>query len=461
MKNLIFNVEFLSDIVLPASSNTEGKIEALDFIAGSNFLGMASKEYDKFENSFAVFHSGKVRFGDATLLQDETPTYKIPLCFFHEKLNKNRVVNQLHTPLSVLTQAKQFRDGYITKDFSLALLDYNYAQKSAYDKSKRRSRDSSMYGYSAIEKGTEWQFVLKYDESISANDIARIKKNLVGKKRLGKSKSSQYGQVNITQVKREVEQIEDMSLGKEVILYVKSRLALVDKDGNPTYDLSCLVDGLDDKQIDWSRTQLRTSTYNRYDGARKTKDTQRVVINSGSVIVLKNINQDIVDSIKRGVGVYLSEGFGEILINPSFLSKVEPLGLKKFKKNKSDVAVEINDDMVKFLFMKNEEKKQKLHLANSVHEFIEKNKNIYSKAMNSQWGTIRSLCSSSSDVLIKNAVQAYIVDGVAKDKWQGKKSKNLLDAIDKSSSPLAFTKLLSMEMPKVKNSDDKKEQKDD
>ena len=133
MKDLIFNVAFLSDIVLPASSNTEGKIEALDFIAGSNFLGMVAKdkEYDKFENSFNVFHSGKVRFGDATLLQDETPTYKIPLCFFHEKLNKNKVVNQLYTSLSELEQAKQFREGYMSKDFSFSLVNYTYAQKSA------------------------------------------------------------------------------------------------------------------------------------------------------------------------------------------------------------------------------------------------------------------------------------------------------------------------------------------
>ena len=459
MKNLIFKIEFLSDIVLPASSNTEGKIETLDFIAGSNFLGMVAKEYNEFEKSFDVFHSGKVRFGDATLLQNDTPTYKVPLSFFHEKLDKKITVNQLHVPLSNLEQAKQFREGYITKEFSLALLDYNYAQKSAYDKSKRRSRDSSMYGYSAIEKGTEWQFVLKYDKSISENDLERIKKNLVGKKRLGKSKSSQYGQVNITLVEREVENIEDRTLHDEMTLYVKSRLALVDEGGNPTYDLKYLTDGLEDEQIDWSRTQLRTSTYNRYDGSRKTKDTQRVVINSGSVIVLKNITEEIIEAIAKGVGVYLSEGFGEVLINPSFLDS-KPFTLNKFEKNKSDVPVKITDNMVEFLFMKNEEKKQKLHLASSVHKFIEENQHIYSKAMNAQWGTIRSFCASSSDELIKNVVQAYVVNGVAKDKWQGEKSKSLLDAIDKSNSPLAFTKLLSMEMPKVKESD-KKEQKND
>jgi hypothetical protein len=454
MKTLIFNVEFLSDIILPATSNTEGKIEYLDFISGSNFLGMVAKEYDKFRDSFTVFHSREVRFGDATVLQGDRVTYKIPLCFFYEKLTPTTVVNQLHTPLSELEQAKQFRDGYITKDFSFGLLDYNYAQKSAYDKSKRRSRDGYMYGYSAISKGTKWQFVLRYSKNIESIDIERIKKNLLGKRRLGKSKSSQYGEVKITLADNRVESIEDLTLKDEMIIYVKSRLALVDKSGNPTYDLTNLAEGLSDTQIDWSRTQLRTSTYNRYDSKRESRDSQRVVINSGSVIVLKNIKSKVVEELKRGVGVYLSEGFGEVLINPSFLME-KSFELQKYRSDKKTTPIPIKDEMVKFLSMKGEEKKNRLRVAMSVHQFIETHRAIYSKAMNSQWGTIRSICTSSSDAFIKNAIEAYIVDGVAKDKWQERKrGEKLLKAIEKSSSPLAFTKLLSIQMPKLKENQD-------
>ena len=89
-----------------------------------------------------------------------------------------------------------------------------------------------------------------------------------------------------------------------------------------------------------------------------------------------------------------------------------------------------------------------------VDDFIKNNQNIYSKAMNAQWGTIRSLCVTSSDDLIANAIRAYISKGVAKDKWDGKKSQRLLEAIDRNSNPLAFTKLLSMEMPKLKEKRD-------
>jgi hypothetical protein len=54
MNKLTFKIEFLSDIVLQASSNTQGNIELLDFIPGSNFLGMVAKNYNNFENSFDI-----------------------------------------------------------------------------------------------------------------------------------------------------------------------------------------------------------------------------------------------------------------------------------------------------------------------------------------------------------------------------------------------------------------------
>jgi hypothetical protein len=454
MQELVFQVEFLSDIVLPATSNTEGNISQLDFIPGSNFLGMAAKEYTKYANSFDVFHSGKVRFGDATLLHNEKQTYKMPLSIFYEKTDASRVINQLQTPLSSLKQAKQLRNGYITKDKELLFVEYNYSQKSAYDTEKRRSKDSTMFGYSAIRSGTTWQFSLKYDETMQS-DIERVKNNLLGIKRLGKSKSAEYGEVNIT-LSGQNENIEESGLKEELILYVNSRLALIDAEGNPTYDLRYLCDGLKQQNIDYTKTQLKTATFTPYNTTRETKDYERVVINKGSVIVLKNITNEQLESIKCGVGAYLSEGFGEVLINPSFLMDAT-FTLKKVPTQKVAIkAVEITTPTAKFLRAKQDAKESKLALANEVHLFIEGNKTHYPQKMNSQWGSLRSLCANSADIYAD--VKEYISHGVAADKWEGKKSALLLSAIEKSNNPLEFTKLLSMQMPKVKNKDE--EQKD-
>ena len=450
MKKLVFKVEFISDIVLPATSNTEGNISQLDFIPGSNFLGIAANKYKSYENSFDVFHSGKVRFGDATLLCDGKETYKMPLSIFKEKTDESKIINQLQTPLTSLKQAKQLRNGYITKDKTLTFVEYNYSQKSAYDKKNRRSLDKSMFGYSAIKSGTIWQFILNYNAKSDA-DLERVKANLIGTKRLGKSKSAQYGEVKIS-LEGSSEEVEDVRLKPEVILYAKSRLALVDEEGNLTYNLTNLCSGLEEKNINYEKTQLRTSFFTPYNRVRASKDYERIVINRGSVIVLKNISQEQLNSIKSGVGAYLSEGFGEVLINPSFLTDAV-FALKEVKNEEKNInkrTLETNTAL--FLQNRKENKKSKLDLANEVHKFIKENQTIYSQKMNSQWGTLRSLCISTKDIYVD--VDEYISKGVAKEKWNGDKKEKLLKAIKESQNPLAFTKLLSMQMPKIKTDDE-------
>lgn len=449
MNELVFQVEFLSDIVLPATSNTEGNIEQLDFIPGSNFLGMVALDYKNFENSFEVFHSANVRFGDATILHQNKQTYKMPLSFFHEKLDDTNIFTHHHIKdFKKFTQLKQVRKGYISSNLDIIHIDYNYSQKSAYDKDNRRSKEGSMFGYNAMKSGTKWQFTLKYSD-ISKNDLERIQSNLLGVKRLGKSKSAQYGEVKIS-LQGTNENLENINIQNEVVLYANARIALVDDEGNATYDLKYICPSLKDENIIYEKSQLRTSLFTPYNGAREKKDYERVVINKGSIIVLKEISKEQLQSIKNGVGAYLSEGFGELLVNPSFLHKAELRFNKPTKENVDTAKLQITDKTVLFLQTRENAKKTTLNLANEVEAFLQEHQKLYSLKMNSQWGTIRSICSNSNDSNIHDDVKEYISKGVAKDKWEGKKASALLNAINNSSKKLEFTKLLSMQMPKVK-----------
>jgi hypothetical protein len=227
---------------------------------------------------------------------------------------------------------------------------------------------------------------------------------------------------------------------------------LVDAEGNPSYNLTDICENLSVDKIDYEQTQLRTSTFTPYNGVRETKDYERVVINKGSIIVLNNITQEQLDAIKSGVGAYLSEGFGEVLINPSFLSDVD-FTLKELNRSKRPPKkIEIKSQTAKFLKNRVTNRKAKLDLADEVHEFIEKYKPLYSEKMNSQWGTLRSLCSNTEDIYAD--IEKYISKGVAQEKWEGEKKSTLLNAIKKSQTPLEFTKLLSIQMPKVKTKDE-------
>lgn len=452
MQELVFQVEFKSDIVLPASSNTEGNISQLDFIPGSNFLGMVAKNYTEFSNSFDVFHSGKVRFGDATLLVDEQEAYKVPFSFFHPKLKEERIFH--HHFLSVekrkeLGQLKQMRGGYILADMSKGLkvehLNYNYAQKSAYDSKNRRSKTSAMYGYRAIEAGTQWQFVVKYDKSMSSDDITLLKSILLDSKRLGKSKSSQYGQIEIIEAGKSINLSNDIKENEELILYAKSRIALVDSEGNATYDLQYLFDGA---KVVYDKCQIRTSSFTPYNGAMQTKTYERLVIEKGSVIVLKGISTEQKEQLQNGVGLYLSEGFGELLLNPSFLMQSEEIATFEKKKNNDNKdqrkKIEMNSkyDTVNFLIKRHNREISKLTLTDEVQEFMDKKKALYKKIKNAQWGTIRSICTAGEENF-KDEIRAYISSG--KVEWDKDQISNLLD--DKHD--LVFIKLLAMQMPKI------------
>ena len=77
---------------------------------------------------------------------------------------------------------------------------------------------------------------------------------------------------------------------------------------------------MSENNVVYSKTQIRISNFAPYNGARATKDYERACINKGSVIALKNLSAKQIATLKNGVGAYLSEGFGEVLINPWFLN---------------------------------------------------------------------------------------------------------------------------------------------
>lgn len=457
MKELRFHIEFLSDIVLPASSNTEGNIEQQEFIAGSNFLGMVATKYKDFSKPFDIFHSGNVRFGDAHVLHHDKATYKMPFSFFHEKLDNTTLYNHhLIKDFSVFKQLKQKRSGFITVDLEEVNIDYVYSQKSAYDKQNRRSMDSHMYGYNAMKKGTNWQFVVKID-GISNEDEKLIIDTLKSSKRLGKSKSSEYGQVKITYIETKDEIKSPLPYG-EVFLYCNSRLALLDESGNPTYELKYLCNGA---EINYAKSQIRTSSFTPYNGIRQTKDYERVCINKGSVIVVKSLNDTQLQQIQKGIGAYLSEGFGEIIINPNFLMQKE-FELKKVNPITKQEKIEITSDVAIFLAKREQVKKETLDIAKEVAEFIKKNPP--KEKLNSQWGTIRALTNQAKttkelydlifEKLPEDKPKGFLRSKKAKDKWGNdliealEKTKKMCD--DKELDFIKFTKLLSIQMPKHK-----------
>ena len=91
-KTLKFRCTLESDLVLSQTSSSEGNQKTLDFIPGNNFLGIvASKMYKEGSSeSLELFHSGKVRFGDAHPSVDGIRGLRVPASMYSPKLASAR-----------------------------------------------------------------------------------------------------------------------------------------------------------------------------------------------------------------------------------------------------------------------------------------------------------------------------------------------------------------------------------
>ena len=491
MRELRFEITFKSPVILQASSNTQGKMSSLDFIPGSAFLGMVASRYSDFSDPFKIFHSGAVKFCDAAPIKDGKEFFKIPLSYFYEKLDGSKIYN--HHLLSreeseKFTQLKQMRSGYINDEKEKLSLKYEYSQKSAYDKEKRRSMDSQMYGYEAFRAGMKWRFSVKFEPGVSEDDISRAKETLERSTRLGKSKSAEYGAVEIKFIGENTDEIQSFTPPEGyTFVYAKSRLALIDENGNPSYDVKYILPNSNENNVDYAKTQIRISNFTPYNGARSTKDYERACINKGSVIALKNLSAEQIAALTNGVGAYLSEGFGEVLINPWFLNggnvKDSPIEFQKEAETEhSTKEIPIQSDLAKFLKQKQTTKDQALEIAERVADFIKSHKDKFSKISKSQWGAIRSICKEvavSDKVLndkgdeIENQTTAeknkniaaqlskFMRNGVRSANWDCEKRNDksvlveggcgdtLVKEVEGDPCPLKFTLFLSMQMPKI------------
>ncbi len=487
MIKLNFTCEFRSDIVLHSSSNTEGKIDVFDYIAGSNFLGMVAKEYPSFgSDAFEVFHSGAVRFGDGHIMINGKKSFQVPFAWFapkgvslEEAIKEQKLYNEHYLTkddynkhINNNEQLKQQRAGFVTQSGEVTKVTHNYKQKSAYDKKNRRSKDSAMFGYYSLPKGTKWSFSVELDNDKYKDKIIKL---LESSKRLGKSRSAEYGRVEIkfvnedkTQIEQKLEpiKIEDKYY---IFLYAYSRLALTN-NGINSYDFDLDSLRLDDsKKIAWDKSQIRISRYTPFVSIRDNRDPERLVINKGSVIAIEvDKNFDVKaynQKIEKGLGLYLSEGHGKVIVNPSFLINKEPIFSKAKNSNNKEEKKSLKKGAIsQWLKAQQKEEKKNYELLKEVKEFISTYKKEV-KNKKSQWGQIRSLCNAFvdsdklyealfSEEIVHNHKKGFLLHGQAKDKWDKRLIEALKDRYKKDKESYhSFIKLLSIYAPKE---DDKK-----
>lgn len=468
MKRLKFKCTLLTDIILNQKAATEGPNQTLDFIPGSNFLGIVASElYSRLkpEESLIIFHSGKVRFGDAHPSSGEMRGLKIPASMFYPKLKKvsdesyiHHLIpeNQLNSGTFKKKQIKQCRSGFYLFDNNQAnkvKTDTNFAIKSAYDKEKRRSKDEQMFGYESLQRGVELYFDVEIDdESLQGT----VKKALVGKdKRIGRSRSAQYGLVSIEEFDF-TEQDSKTATNDEVTVYADGRLIFLDEFGLPTFCPTAKQLGFSENdKILWDKSQIRTFQYAPWNFTRKYFDADRCGIEKGSVFVVKTAKKDFTSQY---VGSYQNEGFGKVIYNPDFLKaqkefdqeigkETEGHAIYKIieqqndENNPKNIKQEIENlenagkDVCKYLAYRKRDEYEKQIIYKKINEFVSDSQRggLFTdkgEKFASQWRHIRSMAMQEKDYdklysklfgSDDNKDLGYLTHGIAAEKWENKR----------------------------------------
>lgn len=442
MIRMKFTCTLLSDIILNQNAGSKEKQSTLDFIPGNVFLGIAAnKLYASLptERSMTIFHSGKVRFGDAHPLYEGKRTLKIPAVLYYKKgeslTGDGAYVMYKWNPDDGV-QPKQCRNGFYAFSSNDGCIEVkttkNIAIKSAYDRNERRSKDEVMFAYESLGKGMRFAFDVECDDE-NLSDI--IKKALVGRRHAGHSRTAQYGLVNIQEA--DFDEIGSlMPYESFATVYADSRLIFMDAYGNLTFRPTAQDLGFGkDAKIDWDHSQIRIFQYAPWNAKRQVPDADRCGIEKGSVFVV-NLNGGISPSESAYVGCYKNEGFGKVIYNPEFL-KAEDTGksllIFKEDKVKEGTNSEANADLDTHKSALNQLLMQKLLMMNdnkcNIYDIVNKFVTINAKYFRqdderfaSQWGYIRNLAECSKTFkTFQEELDKYLNHGVATDKWLYKK----------------------------------------
>lgn len=323
MKRYQYKCTLLTDVIITSLAATEGYKESLAYIPGSKFLGIvAGALYDEKDTkkTLDLFHNGKVKFGDALpVLNDET-LLKVPFSWYHEKGEKLSDTLYLHHKNieKSAIQLKQARSGYFSEKQNLfTSVDQDFSLKSAQDVTKRKSEDGKMFGYYSLKAGTEWAFSITDDDGQYSDEIKTV---IVGNHRIGRSRSAEFGLIEISFLK-ELNPVEEGTLNDEVIIYAKSNLCFYNENTGQTtaQPTAKQLTGRNDSEIVWEKSQVRSRNYKTWNRHRNNKDADRIIMERGCVFIVKLKSGISTTYFLNGIGSHKNEGFGEVLINPSFL----------------------------------------------------------------------------------------------------------------------------------------------
>ena len=218
IKNYLITLK--QPVIISEKSASVGAHQSLDYIKGSTLLGLlASRLYRSLssEDAFLLFHSGKVRFNDALPVNTngDQIAYPVPMSLHsfkaekyadEDKLISNKIfdISKVNSNSYLKESLKykqpvQLRGFYITSDGKRVSPVKEHTLKTAIDPLHNRAKESQLFGYEALAAGQSFSFSIHADNDVSDEVWEMLCTQVVGKAHLGRSRSAQFGAVEINE----------------------------------------------------------------------------------------------------------------------------------------------------------------------------------------------------------------------------------------------------------------------
>lgn len=334
MSRLSLRVTLLSDAAFTVDSATTGPASTLGYVPGATLYGAAAAALAPRKHIaagparlseaafFRAFIEGAVRFSDALPEVEGEIALPIPLSLHTPKGGDPKSVVNLARAHRGSTQLEQLRSGFLTPSLLLHEPHIQHDLRTAIGPDGR-ARDRHLYGLATLRAGLSFRSTLASDDD---ELLTRVSEALVGRVRLGRSRTAELG---VSEISLTTGALIPVAQGptQELVLLCTSDLALRDPTtGAPILAVSPSLLGLPaDFVMVPERTFIRTRRYSPFNGHRRKPELERQVIVAGSVITVRAPDAIDRDQVRRllanGVGCYRNQGLGRVLVDPLILAE--------------------------------------------------------------------------------------------------------------------------------------------
>ena len=345
--------------VFSRNAATEGAHATLDAPTGGALLGWAAAAggYDNYKDPFQVFHSGGVRFGNATPLgPDGTVSVPTPKLFMAPKHDAGggeadgRVGKDVRIGRPPAKRGKapiQYEQApgapFITPTGHVVRPARGQRLRTATEQG--RAAQGLLFGYEHLSGENQPVFVstLERDGTVSHADWNRLLQAFDGRTlRLGRARGTSYGGEYLCR-------IADVSPGdpKPISAGTKGRLrvlalsdlALVDEFGVPSAEPDHKMLGLPPARFEGGASAMSLRRHAPWNGKLQARDMERQTIEAGSVLSFEldaPLEREL--RVRTAVGLWREAGFGQIWISPPFLRDSES-GAPRFDQHGETVEI--------------------------------------------------------------------------------------------------------------------------